>query len=135
VNGVGIDLTGMLTVKADPQQPATTKVYARMIMMTLIYGIGPALAQYNNAYVDAQGTFYNVVRGRIRDILKPYWLNGVLYGPTVDDAFDVKMDIVLNSPADLARTGRARARVKVKISPVNEGIDLVIFNIPITQTF
>jgi hypothetical protein len=135
LNGNAVSLTGEQLVIPDPVQPATDKAYERLIMAVLIYSIGPALSQYDNVYVDAKGVFYNVVRGRIREILRPFWVNGVLYGATIDDAFDIKMDFELNSPESVSKTGRAKARVKVKISPVNEGIDLSIFNIPITAGF
>lgn len=135
LRGGRVELEGMALMRPDLLQPATDKLYERMTMMALAYDIGPRLSRHNYVYIDARGAFFNVVRGAVRDILKPYYLNGVLFGNTLDDAFNVKIDFDLNPPAQLQNTGRAKVRVKVKISPVSEGLDLAIFHIPLSGTF
>ncbi|WP_155300538.1 hypothetical protein [Deinococcus kurensis] len=134
MRGSRVELQGLSLTKADPLQPATDKIYERLLLNTLAYDIGPSLSRFNNSYVDAQGVFFDVVRGVVRDKLTPYFKSGVLFGATVDEAFSVQIDFTNNTTADLVKSARANVKVKVRISAVSEGIDLEIFHIPLTST-
>lgn len=126
-----IELQGLSLLAPNPLQPGTDKVYERLILNALSYDIGPKLGKFNNAYVDAKGVFFSVVIGAIRDVITPYYQRGLLYGETVEQAFRVEMDYTLNNPAEVAKTGRLNVKVKVRISPVGEGIDLELFHVPV----
>lgn len=135
LRGGQVELEGLSLLRADLLQPSIDKVYERLARMAITYDLGPRLSRFNNVYVDKKGAFFNVVKGAIRDTLKPYYQSGVLYGATLEEAFDVKLDFELNPPTTLERTGRVLVRVKYKVSPVSEGIDLALFQIPITAAF
>lgn len=124
-----VELQGLSLLNGDTLQPATDKVYERLVLNTIAYDVGPALARYNNAYVDAKGVFYGVIEGAIRERLRKYHESGVLYGAGMDDAFRVVIDLVVNNPVAIAKTGRVNVKLKLKISPVAEGIDLELYHV------
>lgn len=130
-----VEVQGLELLAPDPDQPATTKTYERLILNTLIYDIGPRLRKFDNTYVDARGAFESAVRERITEGVLPYWESNCLYGSRAQDAFNITFGYQ-RVVTDGGRTKyKVTVNLAVKISPVSEGVTVNLYHLDINAPF
>jgi len=88
---------------------------------------------YVFSILDGQGHTITAFGGALIGELQTYYRNGLLYGTSPSDAFNVDVGPSVNTPATLAGN-ELRAHISVRCSPDAELVTVEIVNIPITGT-
>ena len=87
---------------------------------------------YVFSVLDGTGHTIAAFGGALTGALQIYYQEGLLYGTTAEESFNVDVGPSVNTPASLARN-ELRAHVSVRCSPDAELVTVEIVNVPITE--
>jgi len=88
---------------------------------------------YVFAVIDGSGHTITSFGAALTGALQVYYTEGLLYGATASDAFNVDVGPTVNTPDSLARN-ELKAHISVRCSPDAELVTVEIVNVPITGT-
>lgn len=124
-----VTLYGYRTCTTDPNWVQAGPARFRM---QLTYLLSTAAEAYVFAPIDPQGKTLAAFQGALTGVLQPFYASGSLYGESINDAFNVNVSNVVNTPAGLAQ-GVLAAVISYSTSPTAEVVTITIVKYPITQ--
>jgi hypothetical protein len=118
---------------ADPtNDPDWVNFGVPRVIMSIVSDCFQISEQYVFSVLDGSGHTIASFGGAISGALLTYYNEGLLYGASPADAYNVDVGPTVNTPASLANN-ELRAQVSVRVSPDSELITITIVNVPITE--